>query len=196
MMNQQQLKRNLWYGKGIDAWYNREVEAPITATIETVWGTGQIELKGDYCIEFRLDKPVAIHRIDYDIHCYLTLRLSREDYELSNSSKRLIRIKENGEKVLGAYPTEKAQKQIYETIKPCLIEWVENHGALLLKAHHISLANRIKMARHKLHKIEEEITQRHQYLDILEKELEETGGLQDEDKRRLEDIWGNSWSFK
>lgn len=192
------LKNNLWYGRTDShaAWYDRGVIAPCTATIQTEWGEGLIEVKGDYCLEFRLNNLISIHRVDYEVHCYLNLRLSTEEYELSNSSRRVVRIKDNGERVFAGSPTEKAGKTIYSTIKPILIAWAEANAGSLVQGYSLKYQNQIILARHKLDKIGEEIAQRRQWLDIVEKELRENGGISDEDKYRLNDIWGSSWTFK
>lgn len=197
-MSKNEIKRDLWYGRNAisEAWYNRPTQAPHTEGIETAWGKGTIEVKGDYCIEFRLDPLVSIHRIDYEIRCYLNLRLATEEYELQNISKRVNRIKDNGERVHGGSPTEKANAIIYATIKPALVAWVEANAQRLLAGYTLKYVNQIALARHKLDKIEEEIRQRREYLDMLDKELVENGGLSDEDKYRLNDLWGSSWTFK
>lgn len=196
-MKTKDLKYQLFHGtkdRGA-AWYDRPTKPVPSASIQTPWGVGKLDILGDYTLDFRLPELVTIHRIQYEIHCYLNIRLSTEEYHLSDSSRRVNRVKDNGERVLGGYPTEKARAIISDTIKPILVEWAEDNGQLILEGYTLEYDNAIAQARHKLDAIQEEIKQRYQYLDLIEQELKTTGNLSDEDKSQLRDIWGRFWKF-
>ncbi len=196
-MKDKNEKWYLFYGKQSEgaAWYDRDLKSKPSAEIETPWGKGKIEVEGDYQLRFDLCELVTIHRIQYEVRAYLHIRLSTEDYELRDISRRVARIKENGERVYCGDPTEKARKLIYDTIKPVLAAWADENGKLMLQGYTLKYENSITQARHKLDKLTEEIKQRYAYLDLVEAELKANGSISQEDKDRLGDLWGNSWRF-
>lgn len=199
-MKKQDEKKALWYGDGIPAWYEGELEEAPVATIDTKWGEATIKVLGEYKLEVRVVDVISLHRVDYDGLFYFEIRLSSESYTLNNYSRRISRIKENGERVLmGGYQHEQvtpaARKLMDDELRPKLVQWAEDNGSTVLKGYSLDWRNKIAAARHKLRCAEEHIAQRHRYLDILQAELEARGNLDDEDKRRLDDIWGNQWKF-
>jgi hypothetical protein len=199
-MNQNSQKKALWYGDGIEAWYNRPLEEAPTASIDTKWGQATIKVLGEYKLGVRVVDVISLHRVDYDGLFYFEIRLSDESYSLSNCSRRISKIKPNGERVLaGGYQYEQvtpaARKAMNDELRPKLIEWAENNGATILKGYNLDTRNKIAAARHRLHYAEEQIAKRHQWLDMLLEEMEARGNLDDEDKRRLDDIWGSQWKF-
>lgn len=199
-MSDEQKKKALWYGDGIPAWYDMPLEAAPTATIDTKWGKATIDVLGDYKLEVRVVDVISLHRVDYDGLFYFEVRLSDESYSLNNYSRRVSRIKENGERVLmSGYQygqlTPAARKAMDEEMRPLLVQWAENNGATIVRGYTLDWRNKIAEARHKLRCAEAQIAQRHKYLDILEAELNARGNLDDADKRRLDDLWGNQWKF-
>jgi hypothetical protein len=196
-------KRDLWYGNGFPAWYDKPLQEMPTATIETKWGTGRIKVMGDYMLEFELDTLLSLHRVTYHVQAYLRVNMNTEEYELQNHSRRVLAVL-NAEKKDYKYQngyqyeqlTDAARKAMQEELKPRLVEWAEKNGHLLLKGHTLKHSNQIQQARHKLEDIERRISERRQYLDMIEAELKATGNLSQDDQDKLNDLWGSSWRFQ
>ena len=163
-----------------ELWFNRPVTPLKQYTVPTDLGDMTLTVYPAVSFDIYGEIKTVINRIAYTVHVYADLDLRNELWRVYFKTT--------------PYATKKANEKVW-TLKPLVMEWLDNHPYELFAGHSTALASQLERANHKLDDILEQVTERRAMIKQMQTVVAQGGTPQEKDIELLMDLYSNRWRF-